>query len=96
MNSAPGEYDGVFMQWINDHRIQNINTVNWVESGRDMVQWTGVGIGGNDWFNKYPNEQRVEEWYAIDDIKIATEIPQHLVQSDERPQPPGNVIRLND
>ena len=79
MNSAPGVFDGVFKQWIDDYRIQNISTMNWVESDRDMVKWTSVAIGGNDWFNKYPDSMRIEEWYAIDDFVIRDSIPQELL-----------------
>jgi len=79
MNSAPGVFDGVLKQWIDDYRIHNITTMNWVESDRDMVQWTSVALGGNDWFNLYPDSMRVEEWYAIDDFVIRDSIPQELI-----------------
>lgn len=91
MNSEPGIYDGVFKQWINDHRIQNISSMNWVESERNMVKWNVIALGGNDWFNKYPSESRIEEWYAIDDVLIASTIPDYLINYDDRPGAPSNV-----
>lgn len=88
MNSAPGVFDGIFIQWVDDTKVIEINTMNWVESARDMVQWNTVALGGNDWFNKYPDEQRVEEWYAIDDFKVFSKIPEELV--GHKPMPPAN------
>lgn len=78
MNSAPGKFDGALKQWVDDIQIQNRQTVNWVESDRNMVKWTAVAISGNDYFSSYPNDQRYEEWYSIDDITITNKIPKHL------------------
>lgn len=94
MNSAPGKYDGEFRQWVDDLQISYRDTVNWVESDRDMVKWTAVAISGNDHFKSYPNIMRYEEWYAIDDIKIATSIPIYLLGDNaekNEPSPPLDV-----
>jgi len=94
MNSAPGAYDGQLIQWIDDRKIIEINTMQWVASTRDMVKWNAFGFGGNDNFNKYPNELRHEEWYAFDDIMVATEIPAELLvdlQNKAEPGPPLSI-----
>ncbi|WP_328184813.1 hypothetical protein [Marinobacter sp. OP 3.4] len=89
MNSAPGANDGVVMQWINDELVFRNNTVNWVgeNSGNQMVEWNAVALGGNDFFREYPNDQRYEEWYSIDDVVISTEIPEFVAI----PNPPSNI-----
>jgi len=38
-----------------------------------------VSIGGNDFFQQYPNEDMHEEWYSIDDIVVRDSIPQELL-----------------
>ena len=79
MNSAPGAYDGTLIQWVDDRKAIEINTMQWVAATRDMVKWNAVALGGNDNFTKYPNELRHEEWYAIDDVVICDDIPQELL-----------------
>tara|TARA_R110001592_G_scaffold71792_1_gene219227 strand:- start:7471 stop:8694 length:1224 start_codon:yes stop_codon:yes gene_type:complete len=94
MNSAPGKYDGVYKQWIDDKLIVDFDTMQWVAAGNPMVGWNVVALGGNDNFNKYPNDQRVEEWWAIDDLKVSTEIPDYLIgdlKSAAPPNPPLNI-----
>lgn len=85
MNSAPGIRDGVIMQWIDDQLIFRNTKMPWMgaesEGGR---KFNVVAFGGNDFFRSYPNEAKYEEWYAIDDILIADELP-------SRPLPPTNV-----
>jgi len=75
MNSAPGVRDGVFKQWIDDQLILETNKVTWVDNNPEnkMVKWNTVSIGGNDfWRGDHSNADRHEEWYAIDDLLIAT------------------------
>lgn len=98
MNSAPGAFDGVFKQWLDDTLITDLDTVQWVSATRDMVKWNVVALGGNDHFFKYPNSEKHEEWYAIDEVKIANEIPDYLIDdaasgSDNTapPIPPSNI-----
>jgi len=75
MNSAPGVQDGVVMQWIDDQRIFFNDHIDWVRSDYDMVKWNAVAFSGNDFFRGYPNEDKHEEWYAIDDLYIADSLP---------------------
>lgn len=80
MNSSPNATDGVLMQWIDDELTFNNSNIPWVrgDSATKMVKWNVVGIGGNDFFRSYPNDQRHEEWYSIDDVLIHSGIPDHL------------------
>jgi|GEM_PF-1461395 len=94
MNSAPGAFDGTFIQWFDDKKSMEINTVAWVAASRDMVKWTTFGIGGNDNFLKYPNELRHEEWYAIDDIMVATEIPDYLIGDTKNGAAPNSPLDI--
>lgn len=95
MNSAKGVNDGVLIQWIDDTQILYQNTINWVPLDKNGVAWNVIGLGGNDFFQSYPNEDRHEEWYAIDDVKIMTEIPNHLRGGSENlaaPKPPFDLF----
>ncbi|WP_305966981.1 hypothetical protein [Marinobacter salsuginis] len=81
MNSAPDAKDGVFRQWLNGEQIFNITTVPWIRSSASQdenAKWNLVAIGGNDFFQSYPNSERHEEWYSIDDVVIRNDIPQDL------------------
>lgn len=75
MNSAPGVYDGVLMQWIDDKRIFISETVPWVQPGYPMVKWNQVIIGGNDLFSHYPNADEHNQWWAMDDLVVRDSIP---------------------
>ncbi|MCL1476074.1 MAG: hypothetical protein MH219_00080 [Marinobacter sp.] len=91
MNSAPGINDGVFRQWINDERIVNRDNIPWVgeNSGNKMVEWNYFAIGGNDYFQPYSNDQRFEDWYAIDDLVVRSSTP--LRGQSVAPNPPLNI-----
>ncbi|NWN90423.1 hypothetical protein HLV39_02775 [Marinobacter adhaerens] len=78
MNSEPGMHDGVLSQWIDDTRILHTERVNWITKTSPGEYWNVLGIGGNDFFQTYSNEERHEEWYAIDDLKVMTKIPDDL------------------
>ncbi|MFL1405686.1 hypothetical protein ACJO2E_10135 [Marinobacter sp. M1N3S26] len=99
MNSEPGANDGELIQWINDEQVYVNRTIRWVKDNPDnrMVQWNMVAIGGNDNWQAYPNSQMREEWYSIDDVYMATEIPDDVISggSDDgavsRPNPPSGV-----
>lgn len=86
MNSAPGVKDGSFMQWIDDELVIENHNVNWNKSNDNdtHVKWNRVDIGGNDFFSAHSNDDRVEEWYSIDDIRIYSGIP-------NQPGPPENI-----
>lgn len=78
MNSAANATDGVLMQWLNDELILNMQTIPWHRYNNElngMPYWNAVLFGGNDYYQTYPNEDRFEDWYAIDDIMISSSIP---------------------
>ncbi len=93
MNSAPGVKDGVFREWVDDQLVLETNKVIWVDNNpnQKMVKWNVVAIGGNDFWRKaYTNEDRREEWYAIDDVLISTKPPEYLTSgSDQVASPPA-------
>lgn len=77
MNTAPGAMDGVIVQWLDDQMIFKNTKMPWMgnESEGDR-KFNVVAIGGNDFFRSYPNEDKHEEWYAIDDIEIRDSLPE--------------------
>ncbi len=87
MNTGIGVKDGILSQWINGQRILHNESIPWVKANSEnkMVKWNVVAIGGNDFFNLYPNEQLHEEWYSIDDVYIASEIPSDLYSAIPKP-----------
>lgn len=92
INSAPGVADGVLRQWINDVQFHNDEEVTWITDNPSvnpegkMVGWNYFGIGGNDYFQPIPNEQRFEDWYAIDDVRVYSRMP----TASNPPSPPMN------
>ena len=80
LNSAPGVADGVFKHWHNDVRIRNYENVEWVgeNPGGDLPGWNYFAIGGNSYFQAFPNSDQFEDWRAMDDLTISTEIPEGL------------------
>lgn len=98
MNSSPGSMDGEFKQWIDDQLILETKKVTWVDTNPEnkMVKWNVVALGGNnDWeTGTYSNSERHQEWYAIDDVMIATEPPEYLLNGSgltAPPAPPGDI-----
>lgn len=82
MNSAPGVVDGEFKMWMGDQPVLSTTQIMWVQDmdvGGVMPKWNIVALGGNDNFKSYSNEQRYEEWYAIDDVVIRADIPEELL-----------------
>lgn len=94
MNSAPGVYDGQLIQWIDDRKAIDIKTMQWIAKGFEMVKWNVVALGGNDFFNESSESQRREEWFAIDDIRVLTEIPANLMGDSEDTSPPNPPLTL--
>ncbi|WP_200369471.1 hypothetical protein [Marinobacter sp. DY40_1A1] len=91
MNSAPGLKDGVFQQWLNDEQVFISTTIPWIRPSvteTENAQWNLVAIGGNDFFQIYPNEAQHEEWYAIDDLIIRDDVPHYLNTTAVAPNPP--------
>jgi len=90
MNTEIGKADGELIQWINDEIIFQNKNIPWVRENSEnkMVKWNTVGIGGNDFFRTYANEDQHEEWYAIDDVVIRTDIP----PAEKAPNPPSDFL----
>ncbi|WP_328186926.1 hypothetical protein [Marinobacter sp. OP 3.4] len=79
MNSAPGMQDGVGLQWVNDQLCFANNTIAWMGNGSPGgLGWNCVDIGGNAIWRDYPNDQRVEEWYAISRVEVHDSLPTEL------------------
>ncbi|MFP3978297.1 hypothetical protein [Marinobacter sp. KMM 10035] len=81
MNSDVGARDGEFRMWLNDEQMFVSTQIPWLRSSEtrdEKAQWNLVAIGGNDFFQTYPNEDRREEWYSIDDLVIRTDIPDYV------------------
>lgn len=96
MNSAPGVADGVLRQWINGERIVNKEDVPWVQENPEnkMVDWNYIAIGGNDYFQPYPNEQQFEDWYSIDNLIVRSSMPDGSsapTSSMKAPNPPSDI-----
>lgn len=93
MNSAPGVKDGVVKQWLNDTLIMQSKVVPWTgPTSNAMPKWNVVAFGGNSYFPTYPEEDKHEEWYSIDDIYVATSIPENLGGTAvASPNPPSDV-----
>lgn len=94
LNSAPGASDGVLRQWINDEKFHNDESITWIpESATEeqMMGWNYFAIGGNDFFQPFPNEYRFEDWFAIDDIQVFSGMP----GITSAPSAPTNVRVMN-
>lgn len=95
MNSAPDVKDGVFRQWLNGQPIVHIKTIPWIKASsteNEKAKWNIVAIGGNDYFREYPNSERVEEWYSIDDVVVHDSIPLELMPAEVSPPLPPSRI----
>lgn len=95
MNSAVGVKDGQFSQYINGQRVVHYDNIPWVSDNTEnkMVGWNYIAIGGNDYFQAYPNDQRYEDWYSIDDLIIRDDLPSDLDWGGKvsAPNPPPSV-----
>lgn len=91
MNSAPGVQDGVMTQWLDNTVMITNTTVPWLQAGDPEVDrgFNAIKFGGNDNFMIYPNEDRVQEWYAFDDIVIRSSLP--LERRGANPESPTDV-----
>lgn len=80
MNSSPGAKDGIYRQYINDEQMVNREDIPWIQENTEnkMVGWNYFAIGGNDYFQAFPNEDRFEDWYAIDDVLVLDGLPDTL------------------
>lgn len=96
MNSAPGVPDGKLQIFINDQRILDGGGIEWVTVEQSAnTKWNLIGFGGNDYFKEYPNELRHEQWYAIDDIVIRSDLPDNLKSGNGNSAPfPPKIIEV--
>jgi hypothetical protein len=104
MNSANDVADGVFMQWRDDKLILKSTEVQWMQPNASgltpaEIKWNAIAIGGNDYIGgdppTYPNSAEHEEWYAIDDFIMSTEIPATLMDGGVSPPRPPTSIDVN-
>ncbi|WP_404362247.1 hypothetical protein [Marinobacter sp.] len=96
LNSAPNMADGQLMIFVNGQRVLSLEAIPWIKGTEEtkMRGWNYFAIGGNDYLQPYPNEQRFEDWYAIDDVVVRNDIPSHLLSpspSKEAPSPPTEI-----
>jgi len=80
-NSAPDVEDGIFAQWIDDKRIVLSRTIPWVGSSKRGIKtadWNMIGLGGNDSLSVYPDSEKFEDWYAIDNFVVRGSVPDYL------------------
>ena len=80
MNSAPGANDGVASMYFDGQRVFHNDQIAWVPSGSFvMPKWNFFSIGGNDNFQEYPNTDKRQEFYFIDDVRVGDGIPEVLI-----------------
>lgn len=93
MNSAPGLLDGELHMWINEQLVIRNTTVPWVgRTAQEMPLWNVVALGGNSHFHAYPDSDRRQEWYSIDDVVVRSSLPPERLEGQNRaPSPPQNI-----
>lgn len=91
VNTAPGVQDGIYTQWMDGVKLIDNHTMAWLQNDTEHPDrgFNTVGFGGNDYFMAYPNEERVQEWYAFDDIVIRSDLPSE--RREPAPGAPTNV-----
>lgn len=91
MNSEPGAMDGVVKQWFDGQLVFSNEKFPWMgHESEGGILWNVVHFGGNSHFHAYPDSERREEWYSIDDITIRTDMPADAGESVDQgaPKPP--------
>ncbi|WP_336366657.1 hypothetical protein [Marinobacter sp. C2H3] len=94
MNSQPGAMDGIAMQWMDGQLIFQNTKFPWMGSeSPGGIKWNTVHFGGNSHFHAYPDSQQRQEWYAIDDITIRSDLPSNrsISAGALAPNPPSNL-----
>jgi len=93
MNSRAGALDGVLRMWIDDQLVVENVTMPWIGYGADsMPKWNIVALGGNSHFHAYPNSDRRQEWYSIDNVLVRSSLPPERLSDQRRaPSPPQNI-----
>ncbi len=78
LNSSAGVADGEIKQWVDGVQITNLGGIPFIQAGQDYRLFNTIGIGGNDFFKHYPNVDKYQEWYAIDNVVIRSDLPEEL------------------
>lgn len=85
MNSGPGQPDGVLKQWMDGQLIFSNEQMPWQGStGQGGRKWNLVALGGNDYFHTYPDSERRQEWYSIDNLKIYSGLPEAMQPAEDQ------------
>lgn len=87
MNTAAGTADGVYEFWYDGVKKDSRTKIPFNQTGAPtpLRGWRLFSIGGNNYLRfSGCSGASCEQWYAIDDIFIATEVP-------GKPNPPGNL-----
>jgi hypothetical protein len=75
MNSSVGVADGIYEFYIDDILLQSEYNLAYSDEGAQVAprkKWNEVGFGGNS-LNRYASRHdNAEQWYALDDLCIAT------------------------
>ena len=71
MNSRPGAADGKLMVWYDDILVQDRDDVPFLGNGADAGKlWNMFMIGGNMHNIPASESERLEQWWAIDDVRV--------------------------
>jgi len=85
MNSAAGEQDGKFVQWVDDQLVHRNLQMPWRQN--DAVGYEDfrlVKLGGNDSWSSgqdgadITDAMKLQEWYAIDEVQIYLSLPEEM------------------
>lgn len=74
MNSALTIADGVFQVWVDGQLLMDRQDIPWRSTNSSLSNgWNMIGLGGNttNWYSLPVN--KAEQWYAIDNFKVATQ-----------------------
>lgn len=81
LNSSPGVQDGKLKYWLDDELVVDMSQVPWIGTNGDInAKWNSFMIGGNNYFKFDLVSDPVdrERWYAIDNIRVLSDIPAEL------------------
>ena len=87
MNSEAGVSDGEAQLYYDSSLLLSDKTIEWNTQPEDNgLGWNQFIFGGNSHNVPYPEEDKFEQWYALDDFSVWEDIP-------SRPESPGNFIK---
>jgi hypothetical protein len=100
-NSGIGVADGIYNLTIDDTIILNRTNVAWADAGscntghgiqppQPFAGWNWFSIGGNMYNRAYSPTEKIEQWYAIDDLVISTT----PIGEDDTGTVPGHPSRV--